>query len=100
VVQPEVLREDPEDLAHGRKTAEETKKVPNNVGFRNRTGDTLYANFDMRDTAHPNGGLPIETETKSILVKDAVVILVAIGGLLLFYAVIQVVSLLANVGSP
>lgn len=42
----------------------------------------------------------METETKSVLVKDAIVILVAVGGLLLFYAVIQVVSILANVRAP
>lgn len=48
----------------------------------------------------PTGGWPIETETKSILVKDAVVILAAVGGLLAFYAVIQVVSFLANIRTP
>jgi len=75
------------------------KNVPPIRTFRNRTGDTLYADPDTW-VAGGRGGLSIETETKSVLVKDAVVILVAVGGLLLFYAVIQVVSLLANVRAP
>ena len=39
----------------------------------------------------------METETKSLLVKDLIVVLVALGGLFAFYAVIQVVSFLAGI---
>jgi len=67
------------------------------ANFEARTGDTLYGAVDNKDASEPTGGRSIETETKSILVKDVVVILVAVGGLLAFYAVIQVVSFLANI---
>jgi hypothetical protein len=43
------------------------------------------------------GGHPIETEVRSVLVKDAIVILVAVGGLLAFYTVLMVVRVLANI---
>lgn len=42
----------------------------------------------------------MDASTKSILVKDAVVILVAIGGLLAFYSVLAIVSALARIPLP
>ncbi len=42
----------------------------------------------------------MQTESKSVLVKDAVVILVAVGGLLAFYAVLTVVRVLARIPLP
>ena len=65
-------------------------------GFANRTGDTLYAGADVQ-TRRTMGGHPIETEVRSVLVKDAIVILVAVGGLLAFYTVLMVVRVLANI---
>jgi len=39
----------------------------------------------------------MQTETKSVLVKDMIVVLVAVGGLLAFYAVLTVVRVLAKI---
>ena len=46
------------------------------------------------------GGRRIETETKKLLVKDLVVILVAVGGLLAFYGVVVLVSTIAQIKLP
>lgn len=66
--------------------------------FDVHTAEALYRDFDGEDV--PPEGLAIETSTKSILVKDAVVILVAIGGLLAFYSVLALVSGLARIPLP
>jgi len=48
----------------------------------------------------PVGACPIDSETKSVLVKDAIVILAAVGGLLAFYGVIVLVSRVAQMPLP
>ena len=97
VVQAEVLRQDAEDLAHGVANPQEGKNVPPDVGFPESYRRYFIRRRRYHGTRPISGGRPIETETKSILVKDAVVIFVAVGGLLALYAVIQVVSFLANI---
>ena len=63
--------------------------------------EILYTAFSIaRCNGRALGGRPIETETKKLLVKDMVVILVAVGGLLAFYGVVVLVSTIAQIKLP
>ena len=46
------------------------------------------------------GVTAIDSETKSILVKDIVIILAALGGVLAFYGLLKLVSVIAHIPLP